>query len=102
MNRMTLAVDDPLKIGDATLIPVVEVFSFSKVQGERAAFAARKRAKAVVALGPWGAVALDVSGEALSLRELLDRVAGLEERMAEVKRSICTGRKSADEMGRKK
>ncbi len=76
---MTLAVDDPLKVGDATLIPVVEVFSFSKVRGERAAFAARKRAKAVVALGPWGIVVLDVEGEEVSLQELADEVSGLKE-----------------------
>ena len=84
---MTLAVDDPLKVGDATLIPVVEVFSFSKVRGERAAFAARKRAKAVVALGPWGVVALDVEGEEISLQELADEVSGLKELVAGIEDS---------------
>ena len=79
MIRTRLQADDPLKVGDTTLIPVVEVFSFSKVQGERAAFAARKRAKAVVALGPWGVVALDVEGEEISLQELADEVSGLKE-----------------------
>jgi hypothetical protein len=102
VNLGKLGADDPLRVGDLALIPVSEFHSFSTVVDGGGSFVGMKRAKAVVALGPWGAVALDVSGEALSLRELLDRVAGLEERMAEVKRSICTGRKSADEMGRKK
>lgn len=66
----------------ATLIPVAEVSSFSMVQGERAAFAARKKVKAVVALGPWGAVALNIGGEEVSLQELTDEVSGLKELVA--------------------
>jgi len=69
-------------VGEITLIPVAEVFSFSMVQGERAAFAARKMPKAVVALGPRGAVALSAEGEAVSVKELADEVPGLGELLA--------------------
>ncbi len=82
MNRSRLQADDPLRVGETTLIPVVEVFSFSMVQGERAAFAARKRPKAVVVVGPRGAVALSVEGEEVSLEELADEVSGLGELVA--------------------
>ena len=85
MNHSLLKADDPIRVGDATLIPVAEVFSFSDVRGERAAFAGGKRAAAVVALGPWGAVALNVQGEEVSLPELLDEVSGLRELMAGLK-----------------
>jgi hypothetical protein len=102
VNLGKLGADDPLKVGDLALIPVSEFHSFSTVVDGGGSFVGMKRAKAVVALGPWGAVALDVSGEALSLRELLDRVPDLEVRMAEVERSICPGRRSTDEVSRKK
>ena len=82
MNRRWLQADDPLTVGEITLIPVAEVFSFSMVQGERAAFAARKMPKAVVALGPRGAVALSAEGEAVSVKELADEVPGLGELVA--------------------
>lgn len=82
MNRRRLQADDPLRVGRATIIPVAEVRSFSMVLGEKATFAARKRAKAVVVLGPWGAVALNVEGEEVSLRELVGEVSGLKELMA--------------------
>lgn len=80
---MMLAVDDPLKVGETTLIPVAEVFTFSKVLGEKAAFAGGKRAKAVVVVGPRGAVALNVEGEFVSLNELMNEVSGLKELVAE-------------------
>ncbi len=82
MNRTEIKADDPLTVGDITLIPVVEVHSFSNVQGERAAFAAKKKATAVVALGPWGAMALSAEGEEVSLPELLNEVSGLRELVA--------------------
>jgi hypothetical protein len=82
MNRRRLQADDPLTVGETTLIPVAEVFSFSMVQGERAAFAARKMPKAVVAVGPRGTAALSVEGEAVSLKELMDEVSGLKELVA--------------------
>ncbi len=82
MNRTRLQADDPLRVGDATIIPVAEIHSFSMVHGERAAFSAKKRPKAVVALGPWGAVALNLEGEEVSLPELLDEVSGLRELVA--------------------
>jgi hypothetical protein len=87
MNHRELKADNPLNVGDITLIPVAEVHSFSMVQGEKAAFAARKRAKAVVALGPWGTVALNVEGEVVSLPELLDEVSGLKELVAGIQGS---------------
>ena len=82
MSQPHLQADDPLLVGEMTLIPVAEVFSFSMVRGERASFAASKRPKAVVALGPWGVVALDVEGEEVSLEELADEVPGLRELVA--------------------
>lgn len=87
MNRTQLKADDPINVGDITLIPVAEVHSFSNVRGERAAFAGRKRATAVVALGPWGAVALNVEGEVVSFPELLDEVSGLKELVAGIQGS---------------
>jgi hypothetical protein len=87
VNRRELIADDPLQIGDIILIPVAEVSSFSNVKGEMAAFAARKRAKAVVALGPQGAVALSLDGAEISLSELADKVSGLDELMAEIRGS---------------
>jgi hypothetical protein len=87
VNQNKLEADDPLKVGDLTLIPVAEVRSFSNVRGERAAFAGRKRATAVVALGPWGVVALNVEGEVVSLPELLDEVSGLKELVAGIQGS---------------
>jgi hypothetical protein len=87
MNHRELKADNPLNVGDITLIPVAEVHSFSMVQGERAAFAGRKRAKAVVALGPWGTVALNIEGEEVSLKELLDEVSGLKELVAGIQGS---------------
>lgn len=92
MNRSLLKADDPLKVGDITLIPVAEVRSFSNVRGERAAFAGRKRATAVVVLGPSGAVALNVEGEVVSLKELLNEVSGLKELVAGVKESEVVGK----------
>jgi hypothetical protein len=92
VNRTELKADDPLKVGDITLIPVAEVHSFSNVRGERAAFAGRKRAKAVVVIGPWGAVALNVEGEELSLSELLNEVSGLKERITGVKEAEARGK----------
>ena len=86
MNRRRLQADDPLTVGETTLIPVAEIFSFSMVQGERAAFAASKRPKAVVVLGPWGAVALSVEDEEVSLEELADEVSGLGELVARFRR----------------
>jgi hypothetical protein len=87
VNRTEIKADDPLKVGDITLRPVAEVHSFSNVRGERAAFAGRKRATAVVALGPWGTVALNVEGEVVSLPGLLDEVSGLKELVAGIQGS---------------
>ena len=83
----SLVADEPLRVGELSLIPVAEVHSLSMVLGERAAFAGTKRAKAVVAVGPGGAVALGVGGEKVSLDELLDEVPGLKELIAGALRS---------------
>lgn len=88
MNLGKLGADDPLKVGELTLVPVSEFHSFSMVSGDGGSFVGMKRAKAVVALGPWGAVALDLDGEVLSLEELLDEVPGLKELVAEAGRSV--------------
>jgi len=82
VKRTRLQADDPLSVGEMTLIPVAEIYSFSMVLGERAAFVARKRPKAVVALGPRGAVALSVEGEEISLEELAAGVPGLRKLVA--------------------
>ncbi len=82
MDRKELEAEGPLKVGDTTLIPLTEVRSFSAVRGEGAAFAFRKMATGVVAIGPWGALALDIEGEEVSLEELMAEVAGLKELLA--------------------
>jgi len=92
VNLKKLEADDPLKVGDTTLIPVAEVRLFSNVRGEKAAFAGRKRATAVVVIGPSSAVALNVEGEVVSLPELLNEVSGLKERVAEAQRSEVQGK----------
>lgn len=88
MNLGKLGADDPLKVGELTLVPVSEFYSFSMVRGDGGSFVGMKRAKAVVALGPWGAVALDLDGKVISLEELLDEVPGLKELVAEAGRSV--------------
>ncbi|MGC9515771.1 hypothetical protein [Methanocrinis sp.] len=87
MNRRVLEADNPLRVGETILIPVAEVLSFSEVWGEGAAFACLKRAKAVVAIGPRGAFALDLVGQSVSLEELADEVSGLKELVAGVRSS---------------
>ena len=77
-----LKADEPLKVGELSLIPVAEVHSFSMIRGEAATFAGTKRPKAVVAVGPGGAMALDVGGKGVTLDELLDEVSGLKELVA--------------------
>ncbi|MDF0591923.1 hypothetical protein [Candidatus Methanocrinis natronophilus] len=74
MNLGKLGADDPVKIGEVTLVPIWEFHSSSMVRGDGGSFVGMKRAKAVVALGPRGALALDLDGEVLSLEELLDEV----------------------------
>lgn len=66
-----------MKVGEVTLVAVWEFHSSSMVRGDGGSFLGMKRAKAVVALGPRGAAALDIDGEAISLEELLDEVPGL-------------------------
>ncbi|HRW82127.1 MAG TPA: hypothetical protein P5049_01605 [Methanothrix sp.] len=92
MSGRTLRADETLKVGEFALIPVAEVHSFSMVRGETATFAGTKRANAVVAVGPGGAVALDVGGEEVSLDELLAEVPGLKELVARALRSEEEGR----------
>jgi hypothetical protein len=99
MSRKWLQADDPLRMGKATIIPVAEVRSFSMVRGEVATFAARKRPKAVVVLGPWGAVALNVEGEEVSLQELADEVSGLKELMAGMPGSAGSSLEAREEKG---
>jgi hypothetical protein len=86
MNRRSLAADLPLRVGEVTIIPVAEVQSLSYLRGGTGSFAGRKRAAAVVALGPWGSIALDISGEEAPLDELLAEVPGLEEVVAGARR----------------
>ncbi|UEC43349.1 MAG: hypothetical protein METHAR1v1_1310011 [Methanothrix sp.] len=82
MNLGKLGADGPLQVGEVTLVAVSEFHSSSMVGGDGGSFVGMKRAKAVVALGPRGAVALDIDGEAISLEELLDEVPGLREVVA--------------------
>jgi len=88
VNLGKLGADDPMKVGEVTLVPVWEFHSSSMVRGDGGSFVGMKRAKAVIALGPRGAVALDLDGGALCLNELLDEVPGLKEQMAEAGRSV--------------
>lgn len=88
MNLGKLGADDPMKVGEVTLVPVWEFHSYSMVRGDGGSFVGMKRAKAVVALTPRGAVALDLEGGALSLNELLDEVPGLKELVAEADLSV--------------
>lgn len=82
MNRRALAAEEPLCVGEITLIPVAEVRSSSFVRNDGWAFVGTKRAEAVVAVGPWGVIALDISGKEAPLDELLEEVPGLVELVA--------------------
>ncbi|HPJ30779.1 MAG TPA: hypothetical protein PLZ42_05255 [Methanothrix sp.] len=98
----SLVADEPLRVGNFVLIPVAEVYSFSMVRDERAAFAGTKRVKAVVALGPGGPVALNVSGEELLLLDLLDQVSGLNELLAAFSSENGRGGEEIDKVDRKR
>ncbi|NLX39109.1 MAG: hypothetical protein A4E50_01661 [Methanosaeta sp. PtaB.Bin087] len=87
LNRRALAAGEPLCVGEITLIPVAEVCSSSFVQDDVGTFVGTKRAEAVVAVGPWGAIALDVHGRERPLGDLLEEALGLEELVLEASSS---------------
>ncbi len=77
MRKEGLQADRPVALGEVTLIPISRTFTQAETQGRVVAFQGMKEPAAFVVVSEGRVNAWSVTGEELTLSELLERVRGL-------------------------